>query len=70
MHQGALCVIGGKQNVYSDDEILCSDIIRVNGEETDTLNAFELPFPMEIISCMRTAVARYYPLLDCEPLWT
>lgn len=70
MHQGALCVIGGKQNVYSDDEKLCSDVIRVNGEETDTLNAFELPFPMEIISCMRTAVARYGPLLDCEPLWT
>lgn len=65
MHQGALCVIGGKQNVYSDDEILCSDVIRVAGEEKEALTAFELPFPMEIISCMRTVVARYFPLLDC-----
>lgn len=68
MHQGALCVIGGNQNVYSDDEKLCSDVIRVAGEETEALNAFELPFPMEIVSCMRTVVARKYPLLDCQQL--
>lgn len=68
MDQGTLCVIGGNQNVYSDEDNLCSDVIRVGDEEPNTQDYLQLPFPMEVVSCVRTVVARKYPLLDCDHL--
>lgn len=68
MDQGTLCVIGGNQNVYSDEDNLCSDVIRVGDEEPNTQDHLQLPFPMEVVSCVRTVVARKYPLLDCDHL--
>lgn len=65
MYQGVLCVIGGNQNVYLDDEKLCLDVIRVVGEEIEVLNVFEFLFLMEIVSCMCIVVVRKYFFLDC-----
>ncbi|XP_062619992.1 kelch-like protein 24a [Saccostrea cucullata] len=65
--KGTPCIIGGNQNVFSDEDKLCSDVIKI-AEEPSTHDSLELPFPMEVINCVRTVVARKYPLLECRSL--